>query len=110
MKPVFFFDGDCAFCRAWVARWKKTTGEAVEFRPFPLGEKRPSSEFVDADGKVCRGAQGVFRLLATGSRGRLLWCYQHLPLFASVSELVYRAASSCRACAYRLTKRLFRLD
>lgn len=103
-KPVFHYDGNCAFCRAWVKRWKKATGGAVEYRPFAEGEKRPTSEFVGADGIVSRGSEGVFRLLATTTRGRLLWCYRRVPLFAPLSELVYRLASSCRVCAYKFTK------
>lgn len=101
---MFHFDGECAFCRAWVKRWKRTTGDAVEYRPFAAGEKRPTSEFVAADGSVSRGAEGVFRLLATTTRGRLLWWYRRVPPFAAASELLYRLVSSCRVCAYKFTK------
>jgi len=103
-RPLFFYDGSCALCRAWVKRWKRTTGDAVEYRPFADEKKRASSEFVALDGVVSRGAEGVFRLLAMTTRGRLLWWYRRVPLFAPVSELVYKLVSSCRACAYEMTK------
>ena len=28
-RPVLVFDGDCAFCRAWVEYWQRLTGERV---------------------------------------------------------------------------------
>jgi predicted DCC family thiol-disulfide oxidoreductase YuxK len=103
-KPTFHYDGECALCRAWVKRWKRTTGESVEYRPFEPGAKRATSEYVAEDGSVSFGAEGVFRLLSNGSRGRLLWCHDRVPLFASASEFVYRLVSSCRVCAYKFTK------
>jgi predicted DCC family thiol-disulfide oxidoreductase YuxK len=33
-KPLLVFDGDCGFCRRWIARWKRATGEAVDYQPF----------------------------------------------------------------------------
>jgi len=85
-----------------VQRWKRTTREAVEYVPF--AEKRPSSEFVATDGTVSRGAEGVFRLLATSTPGRLLWWYRRVPPFAWASEIAYRTVSSCRVCAWKLTR------
>lgn len=88
----------------WSAYWKKRVGHRVRFRPFPPREDIRSSEFVDAEGRVWRGAAGVFRMHdGFGAR-----CYERVPLFAPVSELVYRAVSSCRVCAYKMTKWMFR--
>jgi len=30
---VLIFDGDCTFCRSWVARWQQATGDRVEYAP-----------------------------------------------------------------------------
>lgn len=110
-RPRFYYDANCRFCRLWVMRWKRTTGEAVEYVPFAVGEKRKSSEFVGTDGIVSAGAEGVFRLLAipplagrATTRGRLLWWYRHVPPFAWASEIAYRAVSSCRVCAYKFMR------
>ena len=32
-RPLIVFDGDCAFCRQWVERWRGMTGERFEYRP-----------------------------------------------------------------------------
>ncbi len=102
VDPIFRFDATCAFCRLWVERWKKTTGDRVLYQPFD--GPRKSSEFTDEHGRVSQGAEGVFRLLATSTKGRLLWWYQYIPLFRPLSELLYRFISSCRPCAYKITK------
>ena len=107
-RPRFYYDAGCRFCRLWVARWEQTTGDAVEYVPFGVGEKKKSSEFVAADGTASIGAEGVFRLLATGSSGRLLSWYRRVPPFAWASEIGYRIVSSCRACAWKLTGWMFK--
>jgi len=28
------FDGECHFCRRWIARWQHTTGDAITYLPF----------------------------------------------------------------------------
>lgn len=101
-ERVFHYDATCAFCRLWVERWKKITKDRVLYTPFD--EPHPSSEYTDENGQVTRGAEGVFRLLASSSKGRLLWWYQHVPLFRPLSEFAYRLVSSCRVCAYKITK------
>lgn len=103
--PTFYYDGMCRFCRMWSAHWKRRVGGRVRFRPLtpPHGNVR-SSRFVDAHGREWHGAAGVFRMLG----GRSAWCYDRVPLFAPISELVYRTVSSCRACAYKMTRWMFR--
>ncbi len=39
-KPIMVYDGDCTFCRRWIARWKKLTGSAVQYAPSQeVGER-----------------------------------------------------------------------
>jgi lipase maturation factor 1 len=32
-RPLLLFDGKCAFCRVWIARWKAMTGDRVDYAP-----------------------------------------------------------------------------
>ena len=32
-RPLLLFDGDCGFCRLWVARWRATMRDQVDFAP-----------------------------------------------------------------------------
>ena len=101
IHPIFFYDDTCRFCRLWAARWKRKVGDHVEFRPFPIGEKHASSEFMDEHGQRSVGAEGVFRML--GRERMYAW-----PLVGKISEVVYKVVSSCRPCAYQMTKWLFK--
>ncbi|HEY2952270.1 MAG TPA: lipase maturation factor family protein [Verrucomicrobiae bacterium] len=87
-KPLLIFDGDCAFCRRWITRWKQTTGERVDYVPlqsatiaaqFPelsLEQLESAVHLVEPNGRVTRGAEAVFRALAVArrpqERGRLV--------------------------------------
>ena len=101
-KPLLVFDGDCRFCRRWIARWKNATGNAVDYLPFQdevvarCFSEIPRPDFEEAvhlimpDGSVCRGAEAVFKSLVQGGRHRwLLALYRMVPGFADLSELLY---------------------
>ena len=96
-KPVFIYDGDCGFCRLWIARWSPLTEEEVVYRPSQeVGENYPqispeyfesSVYFVDSEGSFCSGAQAVFKALSYAPNGKwLLRAYERVPGFAPVAE------------------------
>ncbi|MCZ6572672.1 MAG: dual specificity protein phosphatase family protein, partial [Planctomycetota bacterium] len=40
--PLLVFDGDCGFCRRWVERWKRETGDRVAYTPYQeVGDRFP---------------------------------------------------------------------
>ncbi|MEK7615347.1 MAG: lipase maturation factor family protein [Patescibacteria group bacterium] len=105
--PIFYFDRDCGLCRYWTNYWKQLTGDHVEYREFE-GKVPGSSEFVETDGRVFSGAQGVARLLSYApGKGWFLWLYKHIPPFAWISEFVYKQVSKCRTCAAKFTRLLW---
>jgi predicted DCC family thiol-disulfide oxidoreductase YuxK/uncharacterized membrane protein YphA (DoxX/SURF4 family) len=96
------YDGDCHFCRRWVARWQSATGDAIIYLPFQddgiAGRfpEIPREDFAEAihlilpNGSVCRGAEAVFRSLAEAGKERWLWhLYQRFSAFAELAELFY---------------------
>ena len=120
-RPLLLYDGDCGFCRRWVARCQRATRGLVAFAPFqdeavgrqfpgiPLPDLEQAVHLILPDGSVCRGAEAVVRLLAAGGRLRwLAWLYVHFRLFAWLSEFLYRQVagrrrSQCRvSCCPRL--------
>src|SRR5690348_7408747 len=64
-KPLLVYDGDCAFCKLWVARWQEETGDAVDYAPLQQAAARfpqvPREEFeravklIEPDGSVWSG-------------------------------------------------------
>ena len=108
-KPLLIFDGDCGFCRTWVAKWKRQTGDRVTYAPYqevardfpdiPLERFEASVHLIEEEGegrKISSGAEAVFRVLSHGGRGVLLWCYRFLPGFKFISECVYRFVANHR--------------
>jgi predicted DCC family thiol-disulfide oxidoreductase YuxK len=117
-RPLAIFDGDCGFCRAWIARWKSLTGPRVDYaasqEAAPRFPEIPSEAFARAfqlvlpDGRVLQGAEAVFWTLAEKPGGGLLaGAYARVPGFAPVAEFAYRAVASHRPAATALTRFLW---
>ncbi len=114
-KPLVIFDGDCHFCRRWIERWRELTQGAVEYAPFqeaadrfseiPREDFEQALHFIDKDGTVHRGAAAVFRSLGSVRTGRaLIWCYDHVPGFAPITEVFYRMVARQRILASFFTR------
>lgn len=119
MKPLFIYDGDCDFCRFWVERWRRHTGDWVNYEPYqkvasqfpsvPISEFARAAKLALPTGEILSGAAAVFKLWTYRSRfGNFWWWnYRHLPLFAPVTELIYCLVARHRPFFWRLTKLLF---
>ncbi|MXV74531.1 DUF393 domain-containing protein, partial [Candidatus Poribacteria bacterium] len=113
-KPLLVYDNDCDFCRYWIAQWQHGTGDRIDYAPYqevasefteiPLSAFENSVQLIRQNGTVLSGAEAVFRAL---NNGLLLWCYYHLPGFASVSEWVYRCVAQHRPFFSALTRWLW---
>ncbi|HYK89167.1 MAG TPA: lipase maturation factor family protein, partial [Acidobacteriota bacterium] len=117
-KPLMIFDGDCGFCRRWIARWREVTGECIEYAPYqqvagefpdiPIEAFTRAVQLVEPGGIRSQGAEAVFRTLAYVRSGAwMLWCYEHVPLVALVSEGIYALIAAHRGAAARLTQLLW---
>ena len=120
-RATLVFDGDCGFCRYWVARWRSRVSEReVEFGPYqeiaerfaeiPPENFKRAVHYIDAYGASFSGAEAVFRLMrhAPGMRW-LLPAYQGVPGFKPVSEAVYRVIADHRNAAAKINKLLWGL-
>lgn len=113
-KPLLIFDGDCGFCRKWISRWQRLTGDRVNYAPYQeVGSRFPqipqahfehSVQLVQPDGSVLSGAHAVFSALA--ARPGLRWAlfiYKNIPGMALITEAAYRGVARNR----RLFSRIF---
>jgi predicted DCC family thiol-disulfide oxidoreductase YuxK len=116
--PVLVYDGECGFCRRWLERWRRVTGEAIEYAPYQDAARRfpqiPREDFaraihlIEPGGRVATGAEAVFRALASAPGRRWpLWLYANAPLVAALCEACYRAVARQRPLADRLTSWLW---
>ena len=117
-RPLILWDGECAFCRAWVERGRHAIGERAEWATYQEAGHRvpsvPREQFaravhlVEPDGRITRGAEAVFRALALApGRGLALRLYRHLPGVAPVSEAGYAWIAAHRPFADRVTRLLW---
>lgn len=106
-KPLLVYDGDCAFCRRWVARWESRTGDRITYATFQkIGSHYPeipkeafekAVQLILPDGEVLSGAEAVFRTLAVGAGKKWpLWGYRYLPGAAWVAEWFYQKVARHR--------------
>ena len=113
-KPLLAYDNACDFCRYWVAQWQHATGDRVDYAPYqevatqfpeiPLSAFENSVQLIFQNGTVLSGAEAVLRTL---NNAPFLWCYYHLPGFASVSEGIYRFIAQHRRFFSAVTRWLW---
>jgi predicted DCC family thiol-disulfide oxidoreductase YuxK len=101
-KPVLVFDGECGFCRYWVARLRARAGDRVDFIPLQdpyiasaVPELRDenlngSVHFRDPEGHVSAAAEATFRVLEIAGVRFPLRAYLRVPGVAAVCEATYR--------------------
>ena len=117
-RPLLLYDGECGFCKTWIARWRVRTGDAVDFEPsqtagsrfpeIPPEDYAQSVQLVLPDGSVSAGAEAVAKLLALPSgRGVFLWAYRRVPGARAAAELAYRLIASHRGAAAAVTRALW---
>jgi predicted DCC family thiol-disulfide oxidoreductase YuxK len=120
-KPLLVYDGDCGFCRTWVARWRRTVGPRVDYEEFQTaGARFPTiqrSRFRRAlqlilpDGDIFEGAEAVFRTLALAPgrprQRRWLAVYQNVPGARPVFEWGYRWVADHRPLLTRVSHFFF---
>ena len=117
MRPLLVYDGDCSFCRAWIARWRSVTDDQVDYAPFQSvarhfpdmseAQWKTSVQLIEVSGQVYQGAEAVFRTLSYAPRrGWMLWIYRYLPGMSLVSELCYRLVARHRGMASTWTRYL----
>jgi predicted DCC family thiol-disulfide oxidoreductase YuxK len=115
---LVIYDGDCGFCRLWLARWQQVTGDRAEYAPYqqvaaqfpeiPIDNFRKAVHLIEPDGAIHSGAAAVFRLLRLApGRAWMFGLYEHVPGFAAVSEAAYRIVAVHRPFFFRVTKLLW---
>jgi predicted DCC family thiol-disulfide oxidoreductase YuxK len=119
MRPLVLYDGDCGFCRRWVARWQARTQGRIRFlaaRPLLRGlfgisrrETRRAMQLIEPGGAVFRGAEAALRMLLFSPRRGTRWAARLglLPGVRAVAKGLYRVIASHRPWAARVDRLLF---
>ena len=105
-RPLLLYDGECSLCRGFASRATERFGDALEVAP---GQQRGAAlpgvsaeqlarsiVLLDETGEVREGALALAHLLRLRGTRWPLWCYEHLPGVAPVSEWAYRLVARYR--------------
>ncbi len=106
-RPLFLYDGECAFCRRWAQRFAAWTGGGVDFAPYqtkqvqfpeiPEQKFREFVQLIETDGFVYAGAEAIHSLLRFTPGCRWMeWGYRHLPGWKLMAEVFYKIVSNNR--------------
>ena len=98
----------------WIEYWRSLTGDSVDYAPFqeiarkfphiPHEDFKKSVQLITTTGEVLSGARAVLTTLRIADKGRwLLWLYERLPGFFSLSEWLYRFIARNRNAFYKFT-------
>ncbi len=114
-RPLVVFDGDCSFCRFWIDRWKRTSGDCLDYVSFqdaaprfpeiPVEEFRRAVGLIRPSGEVLFGAAAVVAARAEVP-GRELWSrvYRGVPGARTLMDVLYRFIANHRNAAFRVTR------
>lgn len=117
-KPLMIWDGECGFCRYWISRWKKITGEKVDYKPYQevasgiididIIHFKRASRLIETDGTIYSGPRSAFRTFTYGSRWAFLdrW-YVERKWFTRLSDWLYDKVAKNRNLLFRLTKAFY---
>lgn len=121
-RPLLAWDGECGFCRHFILRLQRMTGDAVEYVPalevadrFPGVDPAAFAEAVvlrESDGTVRKGAAAVSSVLGRSpGLGWLPGAVRAVPGLLPAGEVAYRFVARHRSAFSRATRMLWgRLD
>lgn len=116
-KPILIYDGDCSFCKYWIERWKKTTGEKINYEPYQeiiaeieevTREQAKTSVWLILDDKALSAAEAVVTAYSIAGNTKWLWVYNNIPLADKIFEWCYRLIANHRSFFFKLTKIFFK--
>lgn len=120
-RPLVIYDGDCRFCRFWIALWSRSrSGSRLCYAPYQRAAQHfpgiGAAGFSEAvyllwpSQPPVRAAEAVFRILAAdkprGMYALPLRLYRRSRLVRAASEAAYRFVARHREGFSRINRRL----
>ena len=112
------YDGNCGFCKYWIIKWKRLTGDQVNYAPFqkaaaahsdiPEEYFKQAVRYIDLSGDVGNGPEAVYLSLSHKKKYRFLirW-YHNNKWFQKLSDFGYQWVADHRNFLFKLSRFLF---
>jgi predicted DCC family thiol-disulfide oxidoreductase YuxK len=112
------YDGDCSFCRFWIARWRERTKGRIAYRrsqqvaerfpEIPALDFQNAVQLIEPGGGVSQGADAVLRAYQiSGGEPLPFRAIRSVPFFRNVARIAYRLVANNRTTFSFLTRLLW---
>ncbi|MFZ5802819.1 MAG: thiol-disulfide oxidoreductase DCC family protein [Candidatus Omnitrophota bacterium] len=109
------YDNDCGFCRHWIEKWRRKTGDHVRYEPYQKrlaaypqvteAQCREAVQLLLPQGTVYSGAHAVLKALSLAGQHRCcLAAYEKFPWLRWLMETAYRWTARHRSSLFRFYK------
>lgn len=112
------YDGSCGFCKYWIIKWKKISGDQVDyvsyqrvhhrFKDIAVNHFKEAVRLIDTDGTVYNGPDAAFMTFKFKGRFSYLhpW-YTKYNWFKKLTNFLYQWIADNRDFLFKVSVRLF---
>lgn len=112
------YDGNCGFCKYWIIKWKKISGDQVDYTSYQRSHQRfkdidvthfkEAVRLIDTDGSVYNGPDAAFMTFYLKGKVSFLhqW-YMKYQWFRTLANLLYQWIADNRNFLFKISVRLF---
>ncbi|MAC96072.1 MAG: thiol-disulfide oxidoreductase [Flavobacteriales bacterium] len=118
VKPLMVYDGKCGFCKYWIIKWKKISGDEIHYISYQraahkfkdIEEKhfKEAVRLIDSSGRIYNGPDAAFRTFYM--KGKVpflhLW-YEKYKWFRKLTNFLYQWVADNRNFLFKISVRLF---
>lgn len=112
------YDGKCGFCKYWIIKWKRISGNQIDYRSYqkvhhrfkdiPVNHFKEAVRLIDIDGTVYNGPDAAF--MTFKMKGELPYLhrwYNKYLWFKKITNAVYQWIADHRNFMFKVSVRLF---
>lgn len=112
------YDGQCGFCKYWIIKWKKISGNQInyqayqrvheQFKDIEVSHFREAVRLIDTNGEIYNGPDAAFRTFYLKGRfGFLHRWYSKSQIVRKAFNRIYQWIADHRNFLFKVSKHLF---
>jgi predicted DCC family thiol-disulfide oxidoreductase YuxK len=120
-KPLMVFDGNCGFCKYWIAKWKLMTGNLIDYQPYQEATKsirdideihfKQAVRFIDTEGMIKSGPEAAYYTYYIRGKSKFLFdWYKNKKWFKKLNDIVYQWIADNRSFVFNVCVKMLGSD